>query len=97
MAVSMLEFGMFVTELDRPWVDTPFLLQGFLIDSQAELDSLRQFCSHVYIDLKFSDEAVAANCLDGRLCCKRADGHQASRLRGRANREGGDRNARVFQ
>ena len=63
MAVSMLEFGMFVTELDRPWVDTPFLLQGFLIDSQAELDSLRQFCSHVYIDLKFSDEAVAANCL----------------------------------
>ncbi len=59
----MLEFGMFVTELDRPWVDTPFLLQGFLIDSQAELDSLRQFCSHVYIDLKFSDEMVAANWL----------------------------------
>jgi HD-GYP domain-containing protein (c-di-GMP phosphodiesterase class II) len=59
----MLEFGMFVAELDRPWVDTPFLLQGFLIDSQAELDSLRQFCSHVYIDLKFSDETVAANWL----------------------------------
>ena len=26
-----LKVGMFVADLDRPWVDTPFLLQGFLI------------------------------------------------------------------
>ena len=26
-----LKVGMFVADLDRPWVDTPFLLQGFLV------------------------------------------------------------------
>ena len=26
-----LKIGMFVADLDRPWIDTPFLLLGFLI------------------------------------------------------------------
>ena len=60
IAVSELEFGLFVAELDRPWLDTPFLLQGFLADSQIELDTLRKFCSYVYIDLELSDAVVAA-------------------------------------
>jgi HD-GYP domain-containing protein (c-di-GMP phosphodiesterase class II) len=49
-----LQDGMFVAELDRPWLDTPFLLQGFLIDSQVELDTLRKYCSYVYVDLEMS-------------------------------------------
>jgi len=60
IAVSELEFGLYVAELDRPWLDTPFLLQGFLADSQIELDTLRKFCSYVYIDLELSDAAVAS-------------------------------------
>ncbi len=60
VAVANLELGLFVAELDRPWVDTPFLLQGFLLDSDADLETLRKYCRYVYIDLKFSDEAVAA-------------------------------------
>ena len=27
-----LRIGMFVADLDRPWIDTPFLLQGFMIE-----------------------------------------------------------------
>ena len=27
---------MFVAELDRPWLDTPFLIQGFQIDKSAK-------------------------------------------------------------
>jgi len=60
VAVSDLEFGLYVAELDRPWLDTPFLLQGFLADSQIELDTLRKFCSYVYIDLELSDATVAS-------------------------------------
>ena len=60
IAVSELELGLYVAELDRPWLDTPFLLQGFLADSQIELDTLRKFCSYVYIDLELSDAVVAA-------------------------------------
>ena len=35
-------------------------MQGFLADSQIELDTLRKFCSYVYIDLELSDAVVAA-------------------------------------
>ena len=40
--VEALTVGMFVAELDRPWLETPFLLQGFLVESQREIDDLRK-------------------------------------------------------
>ena len=60
VAVSELEKGLFVSELDRAWVDTPFLLQGFLLDSDTDLANLHKYCRYVYVDLKLSDETVAA-------------------------------------
>jgi HD-GYP domain-containing protein (c-di-GMP phosphodiesterase class II) len=48
--VERLMPGMFVVELDRPWVGTPFLLQGFVLDDQADIDKLMTLCKHVYID-----------------------------------------------
>src|SRR5690606_2584681 len=59
VAVEDLCKDMFVADLDRPWLDTPFLLQGFIIDSQVELDTLRKYCEYVYIDLELSSPAVA--------------------------------------
>jgi HD-GYP domain-containing protein (c-di-GMP phosphodiesterase class II) len=59
ISVGDLQLGMFIAELDRPWLDTPFLLQGFLADSQVELDTLRKFCSYVYVDLELSAPEVA--------------------------------------
>ena len=41
---------MFIADLDRPWIDTPFLLQGFLIDDDEQLQQLRQHCDWVMID-----------------------------------------------
>ena len=49
--VDELRHGMWVAELDRPWLDTPFLLQGFEIKDQDDLDTLIKYCSYVYIDL----------------------------------------------
>lgn len=43
--------GMFVSRLDRPWTDTPFLMQGFYIETQADIEKLRRHCQHVYIDV----------------------------------------------
>lgn len=31
--VSQLEMGMFVTALDRPWLGTPFMLEGLLLEA----------------------------------------------------------------
>lgn len=49
--VHDLEVGMYVVELDRPWLDTPFLIQGFLISSEEEIDQLCKNCDHVFIDV----------------------------------------------
>ncbi len=48
--VSQLGIGMFVSELDRPWLETPFLVQGFLIETMEHIDLVQQFCEYVYID-----------------------------------------------
>jgi HD-GYP domain-containing protein (c-di-GMP phosphodiesterase class II) len=42
--------GMYVSKLDRPWLETPFIFQGFEIREQAEIDMLQRYCSVVYID-----------------------------------------------
>lgn len=42
---------MYVAQLDRPWLETPFLFQGFEIREDSELTLLRKFCQHVYIDV----------------------------------------------
>src|SRR5690606_33181973 len=52
--VGDLQPGMFVAELDRPWLDSPFLFQGFLIEGEEELAALREICEFVYIDTEQS-------------------------------------------
>lgn len=54
IGTAALRIGMFVSSLDRPWLGTPFLLQGFLIESEEELAQLRQLCQHVFIDRRRS-------------------------------------------
>ena len=45
-----IKIGMFVADLDRPWIDTPFLLQGFLVEDQDQLRQLHEHCKWVLID-----------------------------------------------
>jgi HD-GYP domain-containing protein (c-di-GMP phosphodiesterase class II) len=50
VAVRDLKIGMFVADLDRPWIDTPFLLQGFLIEDEQQLRQLQRHCHFVIVD-----------------------------------------------
>jgi HD-GYP domain-containing protein (c-di-GMP phosphodiesterase class II) len=45
-----LQPGMYVAELDRPWLQTPFHAHGFLLASTEQIETLRRFCSYVYVD-----------------------------------------------
>lgn len=45
-----LQIGMYVSELDRSWLETPFLFQGFKITSQGDINELARWCKFVYID-----------------------------------------------
>lgn len=50
LGVEQLKLGMFVSALDRPWRETPFLFQGFEIRSEDEIRELQRYCQFVYID-----------------------------------------------
>ncbi|UTW46243.1 HD-GYP domain-containing protein [bacterium SCSIO 12696] len=50
VSVSQLKIGMFVAELDRPWLETPFLLQGFVIQHPSEMRKLSEYCDYVYVE-----------------------------------------------
>jgi len=56
--VAYLKIGMYVSDLDRPWIDTPFILEGFLIQTEDDLTALSQYCSYVFID---TDRGIAAS------------------------------------
>lgn len=58
ISVDDLRIGMYVTKLDRPWVETPFLFQGFLVDSEDTRAELRHYCKHVHVDVQRSNPGV---------------------------------------
>ena len=61
ISVQDLELGMKVTELDRPWLETPLMFQGLEIRSQADISELRRFCKHVYIAISEHPDLVRAS------------------------------------
>jgi putative nucleotidyltransferase with HDIG domain len=50
--------GMYVARLDRPWLETPYRIQGFLIKSQKDIDKLLQHSKYVFIDTERSKEKL---------------------------------------
>jgi len=57
--VGQLKLGMFVCELDRPWLGTPFLFQGFRIQTVEEIERLKKVCESAYVDLEKSVKATS--------------------------------------
>ena len=53
--VNLIKFGMYIHELDRPWTDTPFMFQGFVLRNMEQLDALKKYCKFVYVDFDRSE------------------------------------------
>ncbi|SER06985.1 HD-GYP domain, c-di-GMP phosphodiesterase class II (or its inactivated variant) [Nitrosomonas sp. Nm51] len=49
--VQDLKFGMYVSQLDRPWLETPYSIQGILIADMEDILELEQHCKYVYVDI----------------------------------------------
>lgn len=60
LPVTQAKLGMFVCRLDRPWLGTPFLMQGFLIQRTEELNQLRLLCDEICIDTHKSLVSISA-------------------------------------
>ncbi|WP_288352399.1 HD-GYP domain-containing protein [uncultured Marinobacter sp.] len=48
--VSQLAIGMHVVRLDRPWEDTDFLLQGFILQTEEDVLAVQQQCETVIVE-----------------------------------------------
>ncbi|MCE9551374.1 MAG: HD-GYP domain-containing protein [Betaproteobacteria bacterium] len=55
---NILKVGMFVSDLDRSWLDTPFLPQGFLIENNEQIRQLQEYCKLVLIDWDKSTQGL---------------------------------------
>ena len=53
--VEELQLGMYVSKLDRPWTETPFVFQGFILRSQKQIDAMKKYCKHVFVDPEKED------------------------------------------
>lgn len=52
VSVQDLEIGMRVVALDRPWEETTFLLQGFVVASIEEIRELQRQCQSVTVQVR---------------------------------------------
>lgn len=51
ISVRGLTVDMYVTRLDRPWLGTPFSLQGLMLVTQQDVEKLQLLCHHVFVDV----------------------------------------------
>lgn len=51
IAVEELRIGMYVVELDRPWLGTSFAFQGFTITSALQIEEIRKYSKSVVVDV----------------------------------------------
>jgi len=58
IGVENLMTGMYVAKLDRPWLDTSFMFQGFVINSMESINNLRNTCEYVYVDEEKSNIVI---------------------------------------
>jgi HD-GYP domain-containing protein (c-di-GMP phosphodiesterase class II) len=50
---------MYVARLDRPWLETPYKVQGILIRDDKDIERLMQYCNFVYVDTEKSHSDLA--------------------------------------
>lgn len=49
-----LKPGMFIAELDRPWLESPFAIQGFLVRDNDEILYVADHVEHVFVDAEYT-------------------------------------------
>ena len=50
LPVDLIQPGMRVVKLDRPWTEVPVLFQGFTVDNDSQIRILRHYCRWVLVE-----------------------------------------------
>lgn len=57
--VTELQIGMYVSELDRPWLESTFLFQGFELKTISDIKEVRNQCAFVFIDVEKQSKSIS--------------------------------------
>jgi len=60
VSVDKLKLGMYVSRLDRPWLESPFFFQGFPLETVDQIQQIRELCDHVFVDVDRSSTLPAS-------------------------------------
>jgi len=50
VAAADIKIGMYMSYPDRPWLETPFLFQGLILDSEKLISQVKAECGFIYVD-----------------------------------------------
>ncbi len=50
ISTTALKLGMYMSHPDRPWLETPFLFQGFVLDNEDLINQVKRECRFIYVD-----------------------------------------------
>ena len=56
--VENLKVGMYVSKLDKPWLESTFLFQGFELKNQADINAVCEQCKFVFIDVDKQNKSL---------------------------------------
>jgi len=59
--VNQIELGMYMSHPDRPWLETSFMFQGFVLDSDDLINQVRKECDSIYVDREKSREVKSTS------------------------------------
>ena len=57
---SDLEVGMYISELDRPWLETPFAVQGLYLKTRNDIDIISNICDYVFVDTEITRQKITS-------------------------------------
>lgn len=60
ISAKHVQLGMYIVDLDRPWLETPFLFQGFVVEDEGMIRELQEYCENVYVIENRFDDSIAS-------------------------------------
>jgi HD-GYP domain-containing protein (c-di-GMP phosphodiesterase class II) len=69
-----LTVGMYIADLDRPWLGTPFPVQGFYVRTPEDIADVAQVCRRVFVDPRRYDATIGRSPVAAQPRMIRIDG-----------------------
>ena len=58
VVIENLTVGMYIAQLDHPWIESDFEVQGFYLRSMQTIERVKESCHFVYVDPRRYDSSL---------------------------------------